>query len=179
MIWLVQGLDKMMETPKQYRNKSVVFRYSFVCLCCVVPVSMRYRLCLVAVLMNVLQNVRLARFSDRTDCCCVFSWNICNQSGHFIKCIQSSSFPSYDGVHKSLDDFINYEEQWLKTKTKWKGSLYIEEDCSTAAEKVTAELNIHLENLFTFVSIIFPFSVGPSVTKQAMTLGYKQEQNTA
>ena len=48
-------------------NTSCVLRYSFVCLCCVVPVSMHYRLCLERVCMKVLQNGRLLRFSKRTD----------------------------------------------------------------------------------------------------------------
>jgi transposase len=49
----------------------------------------------------------------------------------------------------------------------------------TAAPKVTAELNIRLEYPFTTVYITWPSSVCPLVTKQAMTLDYKQEQNTA
>ena len=40
----------------------------FFCLCCVVPVSVHYRLCLVTVFMKVPQNGRLIRFSKRTDC---------------------------------------------------------------------------------------------------------------
>jgi hypothetical protein len=45
-----------------------IFYYSLVCLCCVVPVSTHYRLCLVTVRMKVLQNGRRVRFSKRTDC---------------------------------------------------------------------------------------------------------------
>ena len=55
---------QIMETLRQYRNKTVLaaleknisctFCYSFVCLCCVVPVSIHYRLCLVTVCMKVL-----------------------------------------------------------------------------------------------------------------------------
>ena len=65
--------------------------HSFVCLCCVVLVSMHYQLCSVTVCMKVLQNGRFLRFSKRSDCWCAFSWSICNQNGHFIKCIQSSN----------------------------------------------------------------------------------------
>jgi len=54
-------------------------------------------------LCEVLQNGIVVRFSKRTDCWCAFSWSICNQNGHFIKCIQSSSSQSYDGVHKSWE----------------------------------------------------------------------------
>ena len=42
--------------------------YSFVCLCCIVPLSMHYRLYLVTVCMKVMQNGRLLRFSKRSDC---------------------------------------------------------------------------------------------------------------
>ena len=41
---------------------------------------------------------------QRTDGWRIFSWSICNQNGHFIRCIQSSSFQGYDGIHKSWDD---------------------------------------------------------------------------
>ena len=56
-----------------------IFRYSFVCLLCVVPVSVHYRLYLVAVCMKVLQNGRLVRFSKLTDCWCAFSCSVSNQ----------------------------------------------------------------------------------------------------
>ena len=41
------------------------FRHCFVCLRCVVPVSMHYKLCLVTVRMEVLQNGRLVNFQSR------------------------------------------------------------------------------------------------------------------
>jgi len=62
------------------KEHSCTFRYSFVCLCCVVPVSMHYKLCLVTVRMKVQQNGRLVRFSDRTECSSSFSCSICNQT---------------------------------------------------------------------------------------------------
>jgi len=96
---------------RQYRNTIVCVgcteRMLFFCLCCVVPVSMHYRLYLVTVCMKVLQNGRLIRCSKRSDCWCTFSWSICNQNGHFIRCIQSSSFQGYDDIYKSWEDFIN------------------------------------------------------------------------
>jgi len=49
----------------------------------------------------------------------------------------------------------------------------------TAAAKVTTEINIHLEHPFTTVYITLPSFVCPLVTKQAIRLDYKQEQNTA
>ena len=63
----------------QYRNKTVcvglhwknisyIFHYSFVCLCCIVPLSMHCRLCLATVCVKVLQNGKLLRLSKRTDC---------------------------------------------------------------------------------------------------------------
>jgi hypothetical protein len=42
--------------------------YSFVCLHCVVSMSVHYKFCLVTVHMKVLQNGRLVRFSKGTDC---------------------------------------------------------------------------------------------------------------
>ena len=59
-------------------------------LCCVVPVSVQCRLCLVTVCVKVLHNGRILRFSKTKDCWCAFSWGICNQNGCFINCIQSS-----------------------------------------------------------------------------------------
>ena len=85
-----------------------VFHYSFLCLHCVVPV-LHYRLCLVTVCMKVLQNEGFVRFSERVDFWCAFSWSICNQSGHFIRCVQNSSLQGYDGIHKSWGD-ISEEE---------------------------------------------------------------------
>jgi len=51
---------------------------------------------------------------------CAFSWSICNQFGHFIRCMQSSSFQGYD-IHKSWEDIIGLEEQWPKTKLSERG----------------------------------------------------------
>jgi len=105
---------------RQYMNNTVcvgfteqtlvvsIFCYSFLCLHCIVPV-LRYRLCLVTVCMKVLQNRRLVRFSERVDCWCAFSQSICNQSGQFIRCIQSSSLQGYYGIHKSWGDFSKEE----------------------------------------------------------------------
>ena len=81
--------------------------YCFVCLCCIVPVSLHYRLYLVTVCMKVLQNGRLLRFSKRPDCWCKIRCSICNQNGHFIRCIQSSSFQGYDDRYKSWENIIN------------------------------------------------------------------------
>ena len=53
------------------KNISCIFRNSFVCLCCVVPVSVHYRLCLVTVHMKLLQSGRLSDFQrGQTDGAC-------------------------------------------------------------------------------------------------------------
>jgi hypothetical protein len=44
-----------------------IFYYSFVCLHCVVPVSVHYRFCLITVHTKVLQNGRPVRFLKETD----------------------------------------------------------------------------------------------------------------
>jgi len=36
---------------------------------------------------------------QRWHCWCAFSWSICNQNSHFIRCIQSSSFQGYCDIH--------------------------------------------------------------------------------
>ena len=89
-----------------WKNIRRIFLFYFVCLWCLVPVSMHYKLCLVTVCMKVMQNGRLLRFSKRTDCWCAFGWSISNQNSHFIGCIQSSSFQGYVDIHKSWEDII-------------------------------------------------------------------------
>ena len=44
-----------------------IFSYSFVCLRCIVSISMHYRLRLIRIRVKVLQNRRSVRFSNRTD----------------------------------------------------------------------------------------------------------------
>ena len=77
--------------------KEHIFHYSFVCLCCVVPVSLHYILCLVTVCMKVLQNGRLLRFSERTD-----FWRA--SAGAYVTKI--NSYQGYDDIHKSWEDII-------------------------------------------------------------------------
>jgi len=93
---------------RQYRNKTLCWLYwkNISCICAV-PVSMHYRLCLVTVCMEVLQNGRLIRLSKKSDCWCTFSWSFCNQNSHFMRCIQSSSFQGYDDIYKSWQDIIS------------------------------------------------------------------------
>ena len=96
---------------RQYRNKtlcwlhwkniSCIFRYSFVCLYCVVPVSQ------IVFSNRSYGSGRLVGFSKRTNCWRVFSWSISNQNGHFVRCVQCSSFQGYGGIHKSWEDIIS------------------------------------------------------------------------
>jgi len=60
--------------------------------------------------MKILQNGKLVTFSKGTNCWCAFSWSICNQNRHFVRCNQSSSFQGYDSIHKSWEDVNSYEE---------------------------------------------------------------------
>jgi len=113
----VQGMDKILETLENmginffcwlhWKNISIIFRYTFVCLGCVVSVSVHYRLCLVTVCMKVLQNSRRIRFSNRTDCWCALCCSICNQNGQLIACIQCSSFQGFGGNQKSWEGIIS------------------------------------------------------------------------
>jgi len=129
----LKGMEKTMETTHNIGKSCVgctertvvvsTVHYSFVCVCCVLPVSTHYRLSLVKVLMKI-----LVRFSKRTDCWCMFSLSICNQTDTLFL-YQSSIFQCYEGIHLSQEDIISWQEQWLKTKSKWKGSPYIEEEC--------------------------------------------------
>ena len=118
LLYLLTGGRQNNENTKQYTNKtvcvgctertSVVFSIILLFyLCCLVPLSVHYRLCLITVCVKVLQNGRLVRFSRRTDCWCAFRWSICNQIGHFIKCIQRSNFQGYDRMQKSWKDVIS------------------------------------------------------------------------
>ena len=73
---------------------------------------------------------------QRTDCWRVFSWSICNQNSHFIRCIWSRSFQSYDSIYKWWEDIISWEEQWLKTKTKCKGSRMLKRTVSKKIQQL-------------------------------------------
>ena len=53
------------------RTLVVSFFILLFCLCCVMPVSVHYSLCLVTVCVKKLQNGRLLRFSKRTLLVCV------------------------------------------------------------------------------------------------------------
>ena len=126
--------------------------YSFVCLCCIVPVSVHYRLYLVTVCMKVLQNGRVFRFSKRTDCGCTFSWSTCSQNGHFIRCIQSSNFQGYGDIYKSWEDISTKMNSGRKPKLSERDRCTLKGIVSinhrSTATQATAELHIHLEDCY-------------------------------
>jgi len=123
-----------------------IFHYSFVHLCCVVPLPVHYRLCLVTVCMKVLQNGRCPIF--REDRRCTFSWNACNQNSYFIRC-------THTAVSKVVTAYTHHgKASSAKWNSGWKLKLSGRDHCiltgvsksySTVA-KVTAVLNIHLED---------------------------------
>jgi hypothetical protein len=82
----------------------------------------------------------ISQIFARTDCWCTFNWNICNQNGHFIRCIQSSSFQGYDNIqimggHHQLRGIV------VKSRTKWKSLPYVEEDCVCKSKKSCSKVD--------------------------------------
>ena len=117
---------------RQYRNKtvcvgctestlvvSIVRFFFFVCLLTLCSAIINeLHIVFITVRMKMLQNGRRVRFSKRTDFWCERSCIICNQKGHFVRCIHSSSFCRYDGIHNSWEDIISFEVLWpLRTAT--------------------------------------------------------------
>jgi len=72
--------------------------------------------------------------------------SVTKTASHFMRCIQNSSFQGCDGIHKSWEDIISWEEQW--PKSKWRGSPYFGEDFVSKPQNhcSKAELNNHLED---------------------------------
>ena len=117
----------------------------FFCLCCIVPLSVHYRLCLVTVCVKVLQIGRLLRFSKRTDCWCTFSWSICKQNG------QSSSFQGNDDIHIMGGHHqlrVVVENQNLSERDRGTLKRTVSINHRSTATKVTAELIFIFETLF-------------------------------
>ena len=117
------------------------------------PVSMHYRLCLVTVCMKVLKNGRLIRFSKWSDCWYTFSWSICNENSHFIRCIRAA-------VSKVTTTYTNHGRTSSAKRNSGRKPKLSEMDCCTlkrivsvnhrcTVAKVTAEINIHLEAVST------------------------------
>ena len=154
----IQEMDKIMEILDSIRIDCVgctertlvgsIFLYSFVCLRCVMPVSVHYRLYSVTVRTKVLHNGRLVRFKKRADYWCAFSWSIYNQNGHFVRCIHSSSVHRYDGIHSHGKTLSATRTSGRKPKLTERDRRTLKRTVSkndrTTAAKVTPELNIHL-----------------------------------
>jgi len=94
------------------------------------------------------------RFSKRTECWCPFSWSVCNQNGHFIRSIQSSSFQGYGDIHthhgrtssakRNSDQKPKLSERDHRTLKR-----IVSINHRSTAAKVRAELDIHLEDRST------------------------------
>ena len=114
--------------------------------------SSHYRFCLVTVRMKVLHNRKRVRFSKRTSCWCTFSCSICNQNGQLIG-LSSAPVSKVMTAFKSLGKALS-----AKRNTGRKPKLserdrrilkgIVSKNHRTAAAKLTAEINIHLEDRF-------------------------------
>jgi hypothetical protein len=78
----------------------------------------------------------------------MFSWSVCDKNCHIIRSIKSDNFLGYVAIHKSWEDNISEEEQWVKINTDRKRLLYNENDGSEKSYKYCSignregELNI-------------------------------------
>ena len=93
------------------------------------------------------------RFSKRTECWCPFSWSVCNQNGHFIRSIQSSSFQGYGDIHTHHGRTSAKRNSGQKPKLSERDHCTLKRIVSinhrSTAAKVRAELDIHLEDRST------------------------------
>ena len=90
-------------------------------------------------------------FSKRTECWCPFSWSVCNQNGHSVRSIQSSIFQGYGNIHT-----CHWKTSSAKRNSSQKPKLsesdhrtlkrIVSVNHRSTAAKVTAELDIHLED---------------------------------
>ena len=100
--------------------------------------------------MKVLQNERLARFSKRTDCWCTFNWSICNNNSHLFsvsRAAVSKVMTAYT-THGKTSSAMKNVGQKPKLSERYCSTLKrtVSNSQRTIAAKVTAELNIHLED---------------------------------
>jgi hypothetical protein len=127
-----------------------IYRYSFVCLCCVVPMSMYYRLCLVRVCMKLLQNGRIVEFSKKTDFWCAFSWRICNKKRPVFwvsleqECPKLWQHTQIMGRHHQLRGIVVEKTKLCERDCRILKTI-VSKNHRNAAAKVTAELSIHHE----------------------------------
>ena len=142
---------------RHYRNKTVcvgctkrTLVVSFVCLCCVVPLSMHYRLCLVTVCVKILQNGTLLRFSKRTDSCAHLAVASVTKMATLLGV-------SIAAVSKVMTTYTNHGRTPSARRNSCQKPKLSERDHCTlkrivsknhrsTAAKVTAELNNHLED---------------------------------
>jgi predicted transcriptional regulator len=99
--------------------------------------------------MKVLQNGRIVRFLKRTDCWCTFNWSICNINSHLLGVSRAA-------VSKVMTAYTNHRKTSSAERSSGQKPKLIERDLHTlrivsenhrtAVAKVTAELNIHLED---------------------------------
>jgi len=94
-----------------------IFRYSFVCLHCAVPVSVYCRLCLVTVRMEILRNGRLSDFQRGQFVGARLAGESVTKTATLFN-VSTAAVVMIDGIHKSWEDVIRYGELWPKTKTK-------------------------------------------------------------
>ena len=102
------------------------------------------------VCVEVLQNGRLVRLSERTDCWCTFSCSICNQTA-------TSSAISRAAIRKVMTEYTDDgkissaerncgRQPKLGARDRCILKRIVSKHHRTAAAKVTAELNIHHED---------------------------------
>ena len=154
---------------RQYRNKTVfvgltertlvvsVFHYSFICLRCLVAVSMHYRLCLVTVCVKVLQNGGHVRFSKWTDSWCLFSCNICNQTATSLSVSRAAVakvMMTYTNHRKTSAERNSGQQPKQGERDRHTLKKTVNKNHRTAAAKVTAELSAHPEDSPTRASQI-------------------------
>jgi len=102
---------------RQYTNTSIclgctgrtlvgsIFRYSFVCLRCVMSLSMHYGLCLVTVRMKVLQNGRLSDFQRGQFVGASLAGTSVTKTATLLS-VSTAAVAEVDGKHKSWEDVV-------------------------------------------------------------------------
>jgi transposase len=103
--------------------------------------------------MKWLQNETLVRFSKRTDCCCEFGWNICNQTATSLG-VSKAAVPKIvtayttHGKTKSADPNSGQKPK-LSERGRHILKRIVSKNHRTAATKMTAVLTNHPEDVST------------------------------
>ena len=130
-----------------------IFRYSFVCVRCVVSVPG----CLATARMKVLPNGRYVRFSKWTDSWCLFSCNICNQTAALLS-VSRAAVPkvmmTYTNHRKTSAERNSGQQPKQGERDRHTLKKTVNKNHRTAAAKVTAELSAHPEDSPTRASQI-------------------------